>query len=119
MYLEPIDPQCRKFLRALKKAQIKSGKITVEVEEIERLTNFTCADIARIAEFLSDMRIIKIDCFDTGGYAGFHLTQRGMMYNRYRWYDFKKTVIFSIILPLIISAVSGSLTALLTLTLQK
>ncbi len=118
MYLEPIDPECRKFLRALKRAQLKSGLETIEIDTVTEMTKYKRNVVCRIAEFLEDMRIIGIDKYDTGGYAGFHLTQRGRMYNRYRWYEFRSTVLFSIVLPLIISAVSGALTALLTLLPQ-
>lgn len=118
MYLQPIDPECRKFLKCLKTAQTKSKKISVEFSEMEKLMDMERSDIIRIAAFLEEMRIIVIDCYDTGGFAGFHTTQLGRFYNRYRWYDFKKTALFSILLPLIISAVSGALTALLTLLLQ-
>ncbi len=119
MFLQPIDPECRKFLKCLKKLQIKSGNPSVEIAEMEQMMNEDRSVIIRIADFLEELRIIAIDTYDSGSYAGFHVTQLGRYYNRYRWYDFKKTVLFSIILPLIISAVSGALTALLTLLQQS
>lgn len=118
MFLQPIDPECRRFLKCLKSAQTKGKIQTVEISEMEELMEKDSAEIIRIADFLEEMRIITIDRYDTGAFAGFHTTQLGRFYNRYRWYDFRKTVLFSIILPLIISAVSGALTALLTLFLQ-
>ena len=115
MNLQPIDPECRRFLKCLKRAQIKSGNPSVEISEMETLMNMETSEIIRIADFLEELRIITVDCYQNGGCAGFHNTQLGRYYNRYRWYDFKKTVVFSTVLPLVISAVSGALTALLTL----
>ncbi len=118
MYLQPIDPECRRFLKNLREEQTASQSQTVDFETMAERMNMKEYEIIRIADFLSDMRIIVIDSYENGGYAGFHISQLGRFYNRYRWYDFKKTVLFSIILPLIISAVSGALTSLLLLLLQ-
>lgn len=117
MYLEPLDPECRKFLKAIRNAMVKHKFKAVPASKLEEALKCDYDDICRIAEFLEELHIVKIDKYDSI-YEGFRLTQRGRMYNRYRWYDFKQTVFFSIILPLIISAVSGALTALLTLNLQ-
>lgn len=60
MYLQPIDPECRKFLKCLKTAQSKSKKISVEFSEMEKLMDMERSDIIRIAAFLEEILSVEI-----------------------------------------------------------
>lgn len=110
--LEPLDKECRKFLKTLRKLAEKTQRSHVLVEDIGEKGGFSEDTMCSIIEFLCELRILK--CDNCGGdYCTVYLTQRGRHYTAYRWYEFKKTIVFSILLPLIISAISGALTALL------
>lgn len=110
--MQYIDKGCRRFLKVVKKISISQNTDRVRVADIAQAMKCSEFEVDVIIEFLIDLHIIKVDSCG-GEYTAVHLTRLGLCYNAYRWSDFKKTVLFSIILPLIISAVSGSLTSLL------
>lgn len=117
MYLEPIDPDCRKFLKAMRKHMAKHKSAAISTQELIKVLDWELENIYRVADFLEEMHIIRIDETENM-YCGFRPTQLGWRYNRYRWYNFKHTFIFSVLLPLVISAISGALTSLLMLSLK-
>lgn len=118
-----IDPECKRFLKAVKKICTSQNTDTAFIEALEAETKLSRQHLCDIADFLESLHIVTVDYYsdNTGNkvIAGVHPTQLGRHYLRYRFQDFTKTVLFSIILPLIISAVSGSLTSLLIQILSK
>lgn len=117
MYLEPIDPDCRKFLKAMRKYMAKHRSAAISTNDLIMALGWDYEIVCRVADFLEELHIIKIDSTDNM-YCGFYPTQLGWRYNSYRWYNFKHTILFSVILPLFISAISGVLTSLLMLNLK-
>lgn len=110
--LEPIDRECKNFIKALRKTAEKTRHAHVCVDDIGDLTGFDEDTLDAIIEFLAELHILKSDD-ERGGYTTVYLTQKGRHYAAYRWYEFRSTILFSIVLPVIISAISGVLTALL------
>lgn len=110
--LEPIDRECRIFIKALRKTAEKTRRAHVLVEDIRQRTGFGDDTLDAIIEFLVELHILKSND-ERGGYTSVYLTQKGRHYAAYRWYEFRSTILFSILLPFIISALSGVLTALL------
>lgn len=111
-----IDPECKKVLRAARKICEENNINTAEIGEISERTGYREFTVVTVAEFLENRGVIVIDEYGDGSAAGIHLTQLGRHYCRYKVRDFLKTVFFSVILPLIVSAISGALTTLLLQT---
>lgn len=108
-----IDPECRNVLRAVRKICEENNSKTADIGEISERTGYREFVVITVAEFLENRGIVVIDEYGGGNAAGIHLTQLGRHYCRYKARDFMKTVFFSVILPLIVSAISGTLTTLL------
>ena len=111
-----IDPECKKVLRAVRKICEENSCDTASIEEIAERTKYRERVVISVAEFLENRGVVIIDEFSGGTPAGIHPTQLGRHYCRYKARDFLKTVFFSVILPLIVSAISGALTTLLLQT---
>lgn len=111
-----IDPECKKVLRAARKICEENNRDTAEIEEIAKRTKYRERVVVSVAEFLENRGVVIIDEYSDGNPAGIHPTQLGRHYCRYKARDFLKTVFFSVILPLIVSAISGALTTLLLQT---